>query len=737
MTNMIENTQENKPAAKPKGWFGSAAEPAPPLSPAGSFPDLAIQKLAASGITAEQAEAAGIFWTDSAAAGGPGLSPSPSLILPYPDPWGGLDAWLTYSREGRDVPFARARYLPALEARRGFGKPKKAVRYGQPAGSPVRAYFPIAPDLDWVAIAEDVSRPVVITEGELKALAAAARGYPCIGLGGVSNFTRRGGLADTRTFLPELDRFEWSGRTVFICFDSDRATNPDIVAAEGRLARELGLLRGAIVLRIQLPPSLDGSKQGLDDLLVQPDGCDRFEALSEAAEPMREADALVAELNENHALVLHSGKAVVAKFGHDEVLGRDRIDFMTERDLDMVLRDRVVAHPDTGKPAPLSKVWLAHPDRRAYLGGVTFAPGTEASPDVLNLWRGFGVDPAPGDWSLLRAHIRDNVCSGDPELFDYVSGWMARMVQQPGQPGEVAIVLRGGRGVGKGKVAHWLGRLMPDHFTHAINSEHVVGRFNTHLASTVFLFADEAFFAGDPRHEKTLNGLITEATLRTEAKFMPAIVTPNCLHILMATNDHWAVPAATDERRYLVLDVSAAHQRDMAYFKAIDAQMEAGGLAAMLYDLLALDISRFEVRRVPETAALADQKRHTLHARGGTLAWLQDVLEAGEIKLGGENGSAVIWTSDGLMLSRTEVYESYLAWERRQGRSQRVDEREWFGRKLSQSLGSEFRGGDNVRLPARLDRDRARAYAFGPLEICRSAFAASQRLTAGLEGSHD
>ena len=675
---------------------------------------------------------------DNASVGGPGFAQAPALVLPYPNPWGGPGTWLTYSGTGGgEAIFSRARYLPALEPRRGFGKQAKPIRYAQGAGTPVMAYLPTAPDVDWPAIADDVSRPIVVTEGELKALSAALRGYPCLALGGVFSFTRKGGLAGARDFLPELERISWAGRTVYICFDSDRATNPDVVAAEGRLALELGLRRGAIVMRIHLPPAPDGSKQGLDDVLVQPDGCDQFEALAEAAEQMREADALVAELNADHAVVLHSGKAVIAKFGRDESLGRSRIDFMTERDLDMVLRDRAVAHPETGKAAPLSKVWLAHTDRRAYLGGVAFAPGAETAPDVLNLWRGFGVEPVAGDWSLLRAHIADNICAGDAALFDYVMGWLARLVQRPGEPGEVAIVLRGGRGVGKGKLAHWLGRLLPDHFAHAIRSEDVVGKFNAHLASTVLLFADEAFFAGDPRHEKILNGLITEATIRTEQKFMPAIVTPNCLHMLMATNDAWAVPAATDERRYLVLDVSAAHQRDTAYFKAIDAQMGSGGLAATLHDLLALDLSGFEVRRVPETAALADQKRHTLHARGGALAWLQDVLQAGEVKLAGDLATSIVWGADGLLVSRTELYDAYLGWERRHGRSQRVDEREWFGRKLAQALGPAFRGGDNVKLPARLNRDRPRAYELGPLDACRVEFAASQHLGSAEGGGNE
>ena len=31
------------------------------------------------------------------------------------------------------------------------------------------------------------------------------------------------------------------------------------------------------------------------------------------------------------------------------------------------------------------------------------------SNDLLNLWRGFGITPKPGDWSLMRGHIHEVV----------------------------------------------------------------------------------------------------------------------------------------------------------------------------------------------------------------------------------------------------------------------------------------------------------------------------------------
>jgi hypothetical protein len=77
----------------------------------------------------------------------------------------------------------------------------------------------------------------------------------------------------------------------------------------------------------------------------------------------------------------------------------------------------------------------------------------------------------------------------------------------------------------------------------------------------------------------------------------------------MASNDSWVVPAGQDERRFFVLDVGSGRAQDTAYFKAITEQMQNGGYAALLHLLMSRDISSFEVRTVPQTRALREQKQ--------------------------------------------------------------------------------------------------------------------------------
>ena len=70
---------------------------------------------------------------------------------------------------------------------------------------------------------------------------------------------------------------------------------------------------------------------------------------------------------------------------------------------------------------------------------------------------------------------------------------MAKAVQDPGERGEVALVMQGGQGTGKGIFAREYGKLWSQHFLPITHARHLVGHFNAHLQDAVVLFADEAF----------------------------------------------------------------------------------------------------------------------------------------------------------------------------------------------------------------------------------------------------
>jgi phage/plasmid-associated DNA primase len=221
----------------------------------------------------------------------------------------------------------------------------------------------------------------------------------------------------------------------------------------------------------------------------------------------------------------------------------------------------------------------------------------------------------------------------------------------------VALVLRGKKGTGKGTLGNWLIRMLGQHGVKVEHAKHLVGSFNSHLRDAVFVFADEAFFAGDKQHEGVLKSLVTEPFITVEAKYQNAVMIANMTHILMASNSDWVVPASTDERRFCVMDVLDTRIGDRPYFNKLNAQMDAAGLAAMLHDLLNRDLSGFDVRTVPQTEALADQKRHSLDS---LQRWWSTVLHRGFVYRSRHGSQTFIDWND--FVSTELLYNSYLQW---------------------------------------------------------------------------
>ncbi len=353
----------------------------------------------------------------------------------------------------------------------------------------------------------------------------------------------------------------------------------------------------------------------------------------------------IERINQDHFVANEDGRAVVYREASDQVLKRPKLERMTFEDFSKMHMTELVSviKPDGNTTEkPLGRAWLESSYRRQYLEGIVFDPTNAQRVNQYNLWRGFAIRSKQGNWERMRTHIWEVISAKDEALEKYVLDYFAQMVQKPGQAGQVALVAKGPEGAGKGMLFRAFVKIFGSHGLHVIHASHLVGQFNAHLRDVVCLFADEAFFAGDAKHTSVLKGIITEPTLAIEAKYQNPIMAPNYLHLLMASNDDWVVPAGPEARRFCVLDVATHRAGDHQYFEKLARQMESGGLEAMLYDLLMRDISGFNPSIFPRTDALADQQVRTLK---GFDKWWCDALSAGALPHTGSTENPTIKTA--------------------------------------------------------------------------------------------
>ena len=429
----------------------------------------------------------------------------------------------------------------------------------------------------------------------------------------------------------------------------------------------------------------------------------------------------VEKWNQRYASVIVGGKHRIMRLedgssAHD---GRDYYEFYKREELSKVFANTIIQTGiSAGKTSfkPIYKnhlmAWALSSKSRSYTGGVVFLPGKSTPKDYFNTWEGFSVKPKQNDLlcALILMHIRTVLCDNDVELYNYVLGWIALSMQKPWEVIGTAIVARGDKGTGKGSVGNFLHTIWGKHGIHITNAKHLIGSFNGHLNDICFIFCDEAFFSGDKQHEGVLKGLITEPKYMSERKGIDAVPQKNMFKLFMATNSDWAVPASRDERRYCVLDVSNKRVNDTAYFTELaKATASIEVQAAFLYMMLNYDLSRFNVRDIPDTAGLKAQRLQSFEPHQ---KWLADALHAGGF-------GALFMTDEGptpwpASLSSKALYTDYLTWcdQAKIGEYGRVTKM-----KLSKYLSHIF---TSVR---RVDgRDSGRGFKLGSLAEAVAAF---------------
>lgn len=281
--------------------------------------------------------------------------------------------------------------------------------------------------------------------------------------------------------------------------------------------------------------------------------------------------------------------------------------------------------------------WISSPKRRQFDGGMAFMPRQDGDVgNKLNLFRGFGMKAikpestsgAAGCQKFLD-FMRVIICNGNEVHFDYLLKREATIFQKRIRS-EIALgLMTKEEGCGKGFYEATMGKLLGTHAMQVTNPKHIIGNFNPHLETLLRLTADEALFVGNHEHRNALFGLITEPTLTIEPKGCGIYKADSYLNLSITSNAEHFLPVSGTARRFFIPTVSAARKQDFAYFAGLKAELNAGGYEALLYHLLhEVDLADFNVRQVPQTEGLRQQRDHSLQPLD---AWWCELLETGTL----------------------------------------------------------------------------------------------------------
>lgn len=364
------------------------------------------------------------------------------------------------------------------------------------------------------------------------------------------------------------------------------------------------------------------NNQALVDLGADPTdfGDESDESL---AEYYQASDDIFAQLNIKYSVVLVGGKARIT-VGRPNLFGQVEYSFLSLADFALLVRTLPKVEVQRGNVTALvsaAEQWLEWSGRREY-GRVDFRPGVTQEEldrmygkgEVLNLWTRWApqledfpnetVDKwdvsgdmcLPSDdkygldcaelvrlWYYLCGHGESYEAKVGNKKSDFGPGylvpydlryfvdWLSWSLAFPDSPIGVAMAFQGRKGIGKGVLFQMLQWMAGDNTWVTADMNQVVGQFNGGLRGTIFMCLDEALWSGDKKSARRLQNIITEPIITTEDKGLSSIKTANCLHILLASNDEWIVPASgSDERRYCVYKANPGLKFEFDFWQTIE-----------------------------------------------------------------------------------------------------------------------------------------------------------------------
>lgn len=333
---------------------------------------------------------------------------------------------------------------------------------------------------------------------------------------------------------------------------------------------------------------------------------------------------LLQDYNERFAVVALKGKFRIAetlgleKGGPPTLFARD--DFLNLMETDTVQIDE--------KRVPKARVWLANPRRRTYKG-LDFIPGDEDTSPILNLWSGWAVEPKPEHscraWLDLLFYV---ICGQNDELFKWALHWFANILREPKEKPLTAPVIVGRQGAGKSLLIGYFGRILGPAYITVTDENHIYGRFNKHLATTLLLHSEEALYGGDRKHRGIIKSLITDEYRIFEQKGVDAERVHNYLRLVLTSNEQWAAPAEVDDRRFTIFDLEGRSAKPELIREVVKERVEGGPSGLFYYLTQEMEYDESLARKNVKNDALANLKKINMEP---VASWWYECLRNGKM----------------------------------------------------------------------------------------------------------
>lgn len=248
----------------------------------------------------------------------------------------------------------------------------------------------------------------------------------------------------------------------------------------------------------------------------------------------------------------------------------------------------------------IHRSWAENPEKQIVrVREVGFDPAGEDPEIKCNLWGGWPTKPKAGRCDLLL-ELLQYMCADDDkpdELYRWALAWLAYPIQHPGAKMKTTLVIHGPQGTGKNMFFECIMSIYGQ-YGRVIDQSAIEDKFNDWASKKLFLIADEVVARSDLYHVKNkLKAFITGDWIRINPKNLAAYEERNHVNLVFLSNERMPVVLEEDDRRHAV--IWTPEKLSPAFYGEVQAEINAGGIAALHDYLLKLDLGDFRPSTMP------------------------------------------------------------------------------------------------------------------------------------------
>jgi hypothetical protein len=263
---------------------------------------------------------------------------------------------------------------------------------------------------------------------------------------------------------------------------------------------------------------------------------------------------------------------------------------------------------------PFVAEWLKDTQKKSY-DRMTIDP-TRKQPNIYNLWRGFvteglpKLDPAfvAQEMQPFLHHVRYGWTANFEEAAKWIMELFSHMYQHPEKKPEVAVLLFGEEGCGKGMLLEFLREKV---FGEKCTAQcanlvlDVFDKFANKVLGNVLLQVDEV---GESRTlASQLKNFITARNFRFEKKGRDPVDVPNLVTLFFTTNDAVQLPISPKDRRYAFFQCVEMDKDDPEYIPRFVSYLAQPHIPQVVAQYLAsMDLSKYETTTFQKTRPLTN-----------------------------------------------------------------------------------------------------------------------------------